>query len=183
MKKNQLLILAALMFVNIACSNKNDKQTDGQAVQADSLMAGKPQRMQPSTAEQTVQLKGKDYHLFVQRLPCDSLPKVKDENNGVFVDNQITLRITRGKGEKVFAKTFTKRHFASFLEEEFLSKSILEGIVFDKIDKEDLLFASSVSYPQTDFYVPFNIRISSDGQLSIAKQEDIEENYTEEEKQ
>ena len=48
-----------------------------------------------------------------------------------YVDNKIVLHLTRGN-ETVLNKTFTKNDFSSVVDAKFLSKSILEGIVYDK---------------------------------------------------
>ena len=173
-----LLIFAMPLFF-VACDGKQQKQTneEADAFQIDSGDVHGVQRMQVSQNETTVDMGGKKYHIFVQRTPADSLPRVKNEIGDTYVDNQITLRIIRDKGEKVFSKTFTKNSFSSVVGENFLSKSILEGMVFDKVSPSGLVFAASVSYPQTDLYFPIAITITSSGKLSMEKEEVMEEAY------
>ena len=96
-----------------------------------------------------------------------------------YVDNKIVLRITRG-GENVLNKTFTKNDFSSVVDANFLSKSVLEGIVYDKTTPEGIVYAASVCYPQTDLYVPLSITVSADGKMSIKKVDMLEEDYPEE---
>ena len=95
------------------------------------------------------------------------------------VDNKIVLRITRGS-ENVLNKTFTKNDFSSVVDAKFLSKSILEGIVYDKTTPEGIVYAASVCYPQTDLYVPLSITVTADGKMSIKKVDMLEDDYTEE---
>ena len=161
------VLLAVSAFV--ACSGKGGKDNkDTLLVQQDSADAHGTKRMQVSKSETDIQFKGKDYHIFLSRTPSDSLPHVNTEMGDEYLDNQIVLKITRGN-ERVFSKTFTRKSFASLLDEEFMSKSILEGMVF----------AASISYPQTDLYVPVSITITADGGMSLKKEELMEDVYSE----
>ena len=40
---------------------------------------------------------------------------------------------------------------------------------------KNIILAASVSYPQTDLYIPFSITITPEGKMSISKNEDMEE--------
>ena len=126
-----------------------------------------------------IKFKGRDYHSLVSRTPDESLPHVSNEMGDTYVDNKIVLRITRGS-ENVLNKTFTKNDFSSVVDAKFLSKSILEGIVYDKTTPEGIVYAASVCYPQTDLYVPLSITVTADGKMSIKKVDMLEDDYTEE---
>lgn len=135
------------------------------------------QRMQISRVNQNIVSSGKKYNLFIERAPGDSLPYVKSDL-GIFADNRIVVKITRENGGKVFAKTFTKQSFSEFLSADNLRHFILEGIVFDEEKTnggKNIILAASVSYPQTDLYIPFSITVTPEGKMSIAKNEDMEE--------
>lgn len=134
------------------------------------------QRMLSSRAEQRVEWKGQHYQVMINRTADDSLPKVKDEGGDQFVDNTITLSIKRENGASFFDKTFTKQSFASVLEEKFLSHAILEGMVFDRANESGLVFAASVSYPQSDLFVPIVITIASNGTMTLRKEVSLGEN-------
>ena len=54
-------------------------------------------------------------------------------------------------------------------------------MVFDKIVDNKFSFAASVCYPLTDLYFPMEITISSDGVISMAKEELMEEAYSDSE--
>ncbi|WP_276962004.1 DUF4738 domain-containing protein [Bacteroides graminisolvens] len=179
--KRLFYLLSVLLAVSafVACSGKGGKDNkDTLLVQQDSADAHGTKRMQVSKSETDIQFKGKDYHISLSRTPSDSLPHVNTEMGDEYLDNQIVLRITRGN-ERVFSKTFTKRSFASLLDEEFMSKSILEGMVFDKSTPQGMVFAASISYPQTDLYVPVSITITADGGMSLKKEELMEDVYSE----
>ena len=72
------------------------------------------QRMQVFRVNQEVECKGKKFRLFIERTPSDALPKVKSDM-GLFVDNQIKVKITRDNGTALCEKTFTKKDFASYI--------------------------------------------------------------------
>ena len=77
-------------------------------------------------------------------------------------------------------KTFTKNDFSSVVDAKFLSKSILEGIVYDKTTPQGIVYAASVCYPQTDLYMPLSITITADGKMSIQKVDMLEEDLNDE---
>ena len=121
-------------------------------------------------SEVDIKYKGKEYNSFISRTPNDSLPRVVSQMGNTYVDNQIVLRLTRGN-ERVFSRTFTKKQFESLIGDDFMAKSILEGIVYDKTTPEGIVYAASICYPQTDLYVPISITISPDGSESLGVRE------------
>ena len=173
MKKLIYLLLLPLALTVVACGGKNGSSNKESVLATqDSVDAHGLQRMQSSKAETDIKFKGKDYHSLVSRTPDESLPHVSNEMGDTYVDNKIVLRITRG-GENVLNKT-------SVVDANFLSKSVLEGIVYDKTTPEGIVYAASVCYPQTDLYVPLSITVSADGKMSIKKVDMLEEDYPEE---
>ncbi|WP_321332556.1 DUF4738 domain-containing protein [uncultured Bacteroides sp.] len=179
MKKISYLLLLPMVTAFVACSAKKDDQKEARLVLVqDSIDARGLQRMPVSKSEQNIKYKGKEYHYSLSCTPDESLPHVASELGDVYVDNQIVLKLTRGN-ESVFNKTFTKNSFVSVVDEDFLSKSILEGMVYDKTTPQGIVFAASVSYPQTDLYVPVSITITADGKMSMVKDEQMEDAYPE----
>lgn len=178
--KQLYFILVVLLVIMTGCGGK--KETSGSVeqlmFQIDSVdQETGLQRMQVSRVEQTVTSNGKNYRLFIERTPSDSLPVVKSDL-GTFADNRIIVRISRENGSRVFAKTFTKQAFSEFVSGDNLRHFILEGVVFDEEKTrsgKNIMLAASISYPQTDLYIPFSITITPEGKMSIAKNEDLEE--------
>ena len=68
-------------------------------------------------------------------------------------------------------KVFTKESFASLVNAKFMKYAILEGLVLDGATPQGIVYAASVGYPQTDLYVPLRITVSSNGKISLAKEE------------
>jgi hypothetical protein len=172
------LLLVVVMGITACTGNKDTvKHSDLRVVQKrERVESHDIQRMQVSKVEKTITFGGKEYTFLIQRVPNDSLPPVKNDVGEEFADNTITLRVTRGN-EKIFNKTFTKQSFSSLVDSEFMKHAILGGMVFDKTTPQGLVYAASVSYPQTDLYIPVSITITPDGKMSMekAKEELMEE--------
>lgn len=164
-----------MVLLCAACSSqkKNDKD-DMKVLMQDSTEVSGPQRMQVSDAKETISFKGKEYHSSVVRRPDENLPVVVNEQGEKFVDNRITLRIACGN-KQVVDKVFTKESFASLVDARFLKHAILEGLVFDKTSPGGLIYAASICYPQTDLYVPLRLTISTDGKISMTRDELLED--------
>lgn len=174
-----LLLLPMAVAVTACGGKKGNADHESVLVKMDSVDAHGLQRMQTSKSEMNIKFKGKEYHSLVSRTPDESLPHVTNEMGDTYVDNKIVLRLTRGDAT-VLNKTFTKNDFASVVDAKFLSKSVLEGIVFDKTAPQGIVYAASVCYPQTDLYVPLSITITADGKMSIKKVDVIEEELEDE---
>lgn len=178
-RKTPYALLLVLILCISACNNKSNKKESKEILSTDSVDSVDVQQIQESKTEKMVQLNGKLFHMILHQKANDSLPQVKTEAGDSFLDNEISLRITLNKGSLVFNKTFTKKSFSSIVPENFLSHAILEGMVFDRITSDGFVFAASVCYPQTDLYYPITIKITQEGSMSMAKEEQMEETYTE----
>ena len=165
--KQIYFLFVVLLVVMTACGGKKEASVDAEQLmfQIDSVdhVTGL-QRMQVSRIDQHIVSGGKKYNLFIERAPSDSLPSVKSDL-GIFADNRIIVRISRENGSRVFAKTFTKQSFSGFVSAD--EEKTREG--------KNIILAASVSYPQTDLYIPFSITITPEGKMSISKNEDMEE--------
>lgn len=171
---NRLLLIGVVALA--ACSSKSGSpREDAQVLMQESRDEQGLQRMQVSKSETDIQFKGKEYHVQIVRTPDESLPTVVSERGDKFLDNKITLQLSRGSAEVVNV-TLTKNYFASLIETDFLNRSILEGVVYDKTTPQGIVFAASVCYPQTDLYFPLSLTITADGKISINKVELLEEN-------
>lgn len=177
--KNIVYLWACVSVVFFtACSSQDKNKKDGmQVLMQDSTQLAGPERMQISDIKTTFTFKGKEYHSSVVRRPDETLPIVKNEQGEKFVDNRITLRITSG-GKQVVDKVFTKDNFASLVDAKFMKYAILEGLVYDKTTPQGIIYAASVCYPQSDLYVPIRLTITSDGKISMAKEELMEDYRT-----
>lgn len=171
-----LWICLAGLLLSACHSSQKERQDASAAAIEDSIAKAGPQRMQVSDIKTTITYQGKDYQSAVRRQPDESLPIVVNEQGEKFVDNRISLRLTCN-GQVVVSKVFTKETFASLVDARFLKYSILEGLVFDKTTPEGILYAASICYPQTDLYIPLRITVTADGQVSLAKEDLMEEPY------
>lgn len=169
------LAAAVTLFAAAACGEK--KKSD--IIIAPTVEPARPQapvRMQNYTQERSVEWLGRSYRLSIVRQPSDSLPTVTDETGQQFVDNTISVRITRADGSVFFSRSFTKRTFEPYLDDDYRRTGILEGLVFDEVDGDMLDFAASVSHPQTDEYIPFEVKVSRFGDVTIHRDTQMDTN-------
>lgn len=132
-------------------------------------------RMQPSAAEGAARIGSGEYTYKIRRKADGTLPRVELEDGTLYEDNTIELQVFRPDGSQLYARTFRKTDFSSVVDEPFLSHAILEGLVFDRVDGGRLLFAASICYPQTDLYMAARVYISPSGQLSIEKEDAMDD--------
>ena len=166
MNKQFVIFTLAAMVSLGACKEK--KQTeDIIAPKVEKAQPSGPISMQPYHDTRNVKWLDKDYTIDVQRHPDDSLRKVKDESGQLFVDNRISVIVRRSDGSVAISKTFTKANFENFIGAKYRTSGILEGLVFDEVDGNHLEFAASVSLPQTDEYIPLEVKIDNFGKVTI----------------
>lgn len=159
-----------------SCKEKQQPQDDIIAPKLEVAKPSAPIRMQPYSDTRNVAWLGKEYKVEVQRMASDSLPMVKDETEQKFVDNRITLRVLRADGSVAISKTFTKASFNDYIDANYRRTGILEGLVFDKVDNQFLEFAASVSLPQTDEYIPLEVKIDNFGHVTIKRDSEMDTN-------
>ena len=134
-----------------------------------------PVRIQAYADSKEVQWLGRTYTVEWKRTPDDSLRMVKDENGQKYVDNRVAIRVVRTDGSVFFQKSFTKSAFTAYLPEKYNRMGILEGLVFDEVDGNHLVFAASVSLPQTeDEYIPLEVRVDNFGNVAIERDNSLD---------
>ena len=75
---------------------------------------------------------------------------------------------------RLTTRVFTKSTFEAQLDDDYRQTGILEGIVFDQIDGNNLVFAGSVSHPQTDEYIPLVITVSNFGDVTLKRDDQMD---------
>ena len=179
MKKIQLLAALLIAVIAISCGKKKESK-DIIVPTVEVVKPKAPISMQPYNQQQEVKWLDKSYQVFIDRVADDSLRMVQDETGQKFVDNRITLRVIRADGSVFFKKVFTKSSFDAQLDEDYRQTGILEGLVFDKVDGNNLIFAGSVSHPQTDEYIPLVVTVSNFGNVTIKRDNQMDTNSTQE---
>ena len=179
MKKIQLLAALLIAVIAISCGKKKESK-DIIVPTVEVVKPKAPISMQPYNQQQEVKWLGRDYQVIIDRMADDSLHMVRDETGQKFVDNRITLRVIRADGSVFFKKVFTKSSFDAQLDDDYRQTGILEGLVFDKVDGNNLIFAGSVSHPQTDEYIPLVVTVSNFGNVTIKRDDQMDTNSTQE---
>ena len=170
--------MTALALVLAACSEKK-KSDDIITQRVVEVKPSAPIKMQEYNDSRDVEWIGKTYHVAINRRPADSLSMVKDENGQKYVDNIFTVAVSRSDGSVFFSRSFTKKDLNSYLDDDFRKTGLFEGLVFDKVDGDWLVFAASVGHPQTDEYIPMVIRLSRMGNLVIKRDVQMDTNNVE----
>ncbi len=114
---------------------------------------------------------GSEYKVITHRHTSDSLTAVTDNSGKRFRNNVIDVVITRKDGSVFFEKTFTKAAFEKYLSEADYEHSVLLGLVYNGTDSEHIMLLGSVGNPDilTEEFVPFNVKVSKMGEVSIEK--------------
>lgn len=179
MKKIQLLTVLLMVALMMSCGKKKENN-DIIVPTAEVVKPKAPISMQPYDQQQEVEWLDKSYQVIINRMADENLHMVQDETGQKFIDNRITLRVIRADGSEFFKKVFIKGDFDSQLDDDYRQTGILEGLVFDKVDGNNLVFAGSVSHPQTDEYIPLVVTLSNFGNVSIKRDDQMDTNSTQE---
>ena len=170
MKSLQTLFIAAVAALALsACSEKKPNDNIIAKKPAAKAPSG-PVKMQDSRFMEEVKWKGKSCYVNIVRRADTSLPIITDDAGGKYYDNVIDVTIESHKDDGM-EKTFNKKDFASYVNAKYLEKSALLGIVFDRVDGDNIVFAASVGQPDalSDDYVPLLVTVSHSGSMTITK--------------
>lgn len=174
-----LVCAGAVFFAACSSQTKSDKDDTKTLMKTEEEARQQaPERMQVSDVKDTITYKGKKYQWTVVRTPDASLPIVSNQEGKRFVDNRISFRLTCS-GRQLLDKSFTKADFANWVDAAFMKHALLEGLVFDKVSPQGLLFAASVGYPDSDLYQPIRLLVTADGKLSMSKEDVLEDSLPE----
>ena len=175
--KTNILYIFAVVLVMVLVGCKSEKKSDYIIVDSEPV---EEKQVGPIAADDyqltdTVTWHGKVYTYTVSR-ECDKVATVaEDEDGQKFYDNKVSISIMRADNTEFYSHVFRKSSFSQYIPSTFEKGSILEGVVFEKAEADYLQFAASIAYPQTDEYIPFAVRISLSGNLTIVKITQLEE--------
>ena len=169
MKRYLLILLAAAAMVT-ACQEKK-QSTVIIAPKPEAPKPSGPVEMQDMNAQNEVEWIGKTYKVVVSRKVDRELPMVEVEPGKKAYDNRINLRILRPDGTEFFNRDFTKSAFAGCLDETTKDSGVLLGIVLDRAEGDDLIFAASVGSPDvlSDEFIPMVLTVTRMGEVSIKR--------------
>ena len=176
-----LVVTMAVALGTTLTGCKQKKQTEDIIVRkTETPKPQAPIRMQDYNQVKDVQWLDRSYQVDIRRMADDSLRMVNDETGQKFVDNRIQLKVIRQDGSVFFSRTFTKADFNDYLDDDYRATGILEGLVFDRVEGLHLIFAGSVSHPQTDEYIPLVITLSNFGDVTISRDTQMDTSGSEE---
>jgi len=181
MKRYLIIFLAAASLLT-ACKEKKETKVII-APKVETPKPSGPVVMQDLNSTNEVQWIGKTYKVVVNRKADRELPMVNVEQDRKGVDNRITLKILRPDGTEFFNRTFTKSSFESCLDENTKNTGVLLGIVLDRAEGDNLIFAASVGSPDalSDEYIPILMTVSRMGDVSFKRDTTMDTNASVEE--
>lgn len=168
-----LIVLMALTFT-VSCEKEKKTTVHNNIIvppREEKVVDTLIHKMNPTDNEEAVKWLGSTYTVAVHRHTSDSLSAVTDNNGKRYRNNVIKMRITRADGSVFFEKNFTKNLFDDFVDEAYLSKNVILGLVFNDADSNGLHFLGSVGSPDelSEEYIPFIVTISRMGDVSVEK--------------
>ena len=121
----------------------------------------------------------KTYTVSVDFKADPELPLVMDGKQRYY-DNRIRLRILRPDGSEFLNREFTKADFLPYLDNTYGKEGALLGIVLDRAEGDNLLFAASVGSPDksSDEYLPLVMKISRMGNVTILRDVQLDTSAT-----
>ncbi|MBQ9357652.1 MAG: DUF4738 domain-containing protein [Prevotella sp.] len=177
------LLLACLFgFIAVACG---EKKGGNQEIIRSDYEVPEPQApitMSQSDVESDVEwVEGRTYRVLVSRTPADSLSMVTDNMGQQFVDNRVEITVKRQDGTTFYNHVFTKSSFASWLDGDYRSNALLEGINFVKAEENRLVFNATVNHPRAsdDEAIYLELSVSRLGEAEIhVNDENLREDLT-----
>lgn len=167
------LRLFLVIIVGCAIVSCSEKKQDKNIITQKPKPVKKKATQSMSDYEQSIPVEwvGSVYYVNVSRQADSSLPLADDGIGNKYYDNKIKLSIVRKDQSEFYGRTFTKADFVNYVDELYRKNSALLGIVFDKVEGNNLIFAVSIGSPDkmSDEYVPLVMKISNLGAVSILK--------------
>ena len=167
-KYYSLLVFSVGILTLMSCK---EKKNTGVIITKKPVVVAQHQIMKTGDYAQSrkVDWLGAVYTVETKRVADPSLPVIADGNTKYY-DNRITVRILRSDGSEFFNRTFTKADFSSYVGKTYANGALV-GIVLDRAEGDNLLFAASVGSPDkmSDEYIPLLMKVSRQGGITISK--------------
>lgn len=168
------MIFAVGAFVLASCAEKK-KTNDIIAPKPVVKAPAAPVKMQPYNHSEQVEWMGGKYTVDVKRSVDGESPVFSDESNNKYYDNKVLLAVARPDGTEFFRREFTKHSFSQVVDESYIGKSTVLGVVLDHAEGDNLIFVASVGSPDqlSDDFIPITLTLSKTGVLSMKKGQNI----------
>lgn len=171
MKHTTLIFLLALPLM-AGCGNKSE-QSNTMAIDTTSVSTpATPTATDGADAPWSYQTEehagGHKYAISIQREADDQLPMLTDEAGNPCLDNYVQIDIRRDDAP-MFSRRFTKEAFLDLLSADDRKHCALQGIAFDRIDGENVLFGAQLGRPGSESGPIFILTITPSGMVDIVK--------------
>lgn len=174
----QLIIAgAALLFLGLTACNSSTKKSQVLLTEmsSDVKPSEQPKAMSSIELVDIIQVKKESYEYKIMRRSDQSLPLITDAEGQNYYDNRITLRLSH-QSQVRYERIFTKKDFAQLVNARFLQHARFEGMAFDCVtDAGTIRFTASLTYPESDLYVPIRITLTTQGKMTMECDETMDE--------
>mgnify|MGYP002859272237 CR=1 FL=1 len=170
MKLLNIILLAAAVAIIGSCKDKKHVNTDIITTDYEIPQPVAPIAMDTASKHfDATTASGQPYGIDIVRMPADTLPMVADAIGQKYIDNRVSVTITKGNGEQVFARKFTKASFAEWLNDDYRTNALLQDITFYGAEKDNLVLTAVVNAPDAaeDESINLMLTVSSKGDLSV----------------
>ena len=168
--KRYFCFMVAVIVVS-AFTGCKDKKNTGDIITKKPMIVVHRQIQKTGNYKQSRKVKwlGAAYTVEMTRSADASLPVIVDGDTKYY-DNRITIRVLRSDGSAFFNRTFTKADFRPYIDKAYADGALV-GIVLDRAEGDNLLFAASVGSPDkmSDEYIPLLMKLSRTGKITITK--------------
>ena len=171
MKKTSFILMLALPLL-AGCGNKSEQapatsiDTTTTAATAETPV---PDGADAPWSFQTEEhVAGHKYNIDIRREADSTLPTLTDDAGNTCFDNHVQIDIRRDDAP-MFSRRFTKEAFLDFLSADDRKQCALQGIAFDRIEGENLIFGAQLGKPGSDSGPIFILTITPSGMVDIVK--------------
>ena len=171
MKKTSFILMLALPLL-AGCGNKSEQAPASSidtTTTTDTAATPVPDGADAPWSFQTEEhAGGHKYNIDIRREADNTLPTLADDTGNPCLDNYVQIDIRRDDAP-MFSRRFTKEAFLDLLSADDRKHCALQGIAFDRIEGENLIFGAQLGKPGSDSGPIFILTITPSGMVDIVK--------------
>ena len=167
----------ALLLLCLTACNSSTKKSQVQLTEmsSDEKPSEQPKAMSSIELVDIIQVKKEPYEYKIMRRCDQNLPLITNAEGQSYYDNRIILRLSY-QHQVRYERVFTKQDFAQLVNARFLKHARFEGMAFDCVtDAGTIRFTASLTYPESDLYVPIRITLTTQGKMTMECDETMDE--------
>lgn len=170
-----LYTTVAVMLLTTCGQKNNNEPTEQSVINQNQVIEDRPFSMSEYHYSDKTKWNSSNVTYVIDRIAVDSLGYVTDVDGERYTNNRLTLGVNVD-GREVLKHTFTRAEISGFVDEEYMNRSIIQGLVFSEAAKDGLRFLMSVGQPLSDEYVQLRVTVDRNGGYTMRRDEIIDYN-------